>query len=380
MSATSLRRRRTTAVAAALGLAAAACGGGAADTAPEPAATTAAPAETTAAPETAAPAPSTTESLEQLCASEGAAEAEQAAAEARDIMAAGPSGLGMQRLEELRDRAELSARARLFGCEGGWTGDDQARYEAITAAVEEPETGGAETGGETPRETADETGPGETGGGAPEAEQPPAPITEPAGPAPDDPEWVDELPEPADPDPAPVGAEMVWPVDELRPVGAAWPFICDNQPYRCEPGGPWTRGPVALGVGARILSPGDPGLLNVQEIAVPDGAGGELRLRVTDHPPVYRYTVTGFAPEAGPGAGGLLNVRVLWHETTERREVTEYLDQGLSDEEFTGGERNSSILGTVLPEHADTVVYDADGNMTAATLVLFHAPPAAAGS
>lgn len=377
MTATSHRRRRTTAVVAAMALAAAACGGGSETSAPEPAATTTAPTTTTAAPTT-APTPETTLSQAEECSAEGADDAALAAVEARELMAAGPAGLGLVRLEELREAAQRTLVAIAIGCDG-WGYDDEGRYQAIIAAAGEPggpAPGGPESVDETPAETADETG-AEVDGTA--AEQAPAPTTAPApaGPEPGDPGWVDELPEPADPDPAPVGAELVWPVDELRPVGAAWPFICDHQPYRCEPGGPWTRGPVAIAVGARILKPGDPGLLNVQELTIPDGTGGELRLRVTDHPPVYRYTVTGFAPEAAPGAGGLLDVRVLWHQTSERREVTEWLDQGLSDEEFTGGERNSSILGTVLPEHAGTVVYDADGNMTAATLLLFHAPPAA---
>ena len=366
----------------ALALAAAACGG-AETAAPEPAATTtAAPAETTT-PTTEPPAPTTTKSLEERCASAGAGLAEQLAVEARELMAASPSGLGLQRLTDLRARAGLTAGARTLGCASGWTADDEARYQAIlAAAAEEVEDDDAEPVDETAGETADETGAGDDG---PEAEQgPPEPVEPveqaPAAPAPDDPEWVDELPEPADPDPAPVGAELVWPVAELRPVAEARPFICDNQPWRCEPGGPWVREPVAIAVGTRIVIPGDPGLLNVQEITVPDGTGGELRLRVTDYPAVYRYTVTGFAPEAAPGAGGLLDVRVLWHETVERREVTEWIDQGRSDEETTGGERNSSIWGTVLPEHADTVVYDDDGNMTAATLLLFDAPPAAAGN
>ena len=384
MTVTRLRRRATAVAWLALALAAAACGGGQ-TSAPEPAATTAAPTETTAAPTTAAPAPATTESQAERCASAGADLAEERAAEARDIMDAGPAGLGLQRLDDLRSRARLTATAQRYECTGGWTDADEERYQAIRAAAAEtveeagpgpePEPGTGDAAGPEPEgEQADAVGQ--------EGEQAPAPpaTTADPGPAPDDPEWVDELPEPADPDPEPVGAELVWPVDELRPVGAAWPFICDHQPYRCEPGGPWTRGPVALSVGARILEPGDPGLLNVQEFTVPDDNGIERRLRVTTYPPVYRYTVTGFAPEAAPGAGGLLNVRVLLHQTSERRELTEGVDDGWSDEQTTGGERNSSIWGTVLPEHADTVVYDADGNMTAATLVLFDAPPAAAGS
>ena len=398
--ATTRLRRRTTAVAAALGLAAAACGGGADTTAPEPA-DASPPTTTAAAPETtAAPAPATTLSQAEECAEEGADDAALAAEEAREIMDAGPSGLGLQRLDQLRGEARRTLMAIAIGCPGGWGPEDEDRYQAIIAAAQEPEAGGAETGDETPRETADETGPDETGGGEAATEQAPAPVqtTAPAGPAPDDPAWVDELPEPTDPDPAPVGAVLDWDEGKLRPVEEGWPYVCEHTPYNCGPEGRWTWGPMAVTIGTRALSPG---YLSPEPL-IYDG------VRSRGCPQTYRWTVTGFAP-SDVGPGGLRSVRILLTQDTDASGTlyeladVEPVDPmvgcaeapecpGPSDavrcvEPLAPQSRPTSALAAVLPEHAETITCldgqpapDEDdpcptSDMTGATLLVFFPPP-----
>ena len=381
-----------------MALAAAACGG-AETPAPEPAATTAAPATTAAAPTTAAPAPATTLTLAEECAAEGADLAEDAAVEARELMDAGPAGLGLQRLEELREAARLDVMALGLGCEGGWTADDEVRYRAILAApaADEPvaETGdatGAEPEGEAP-----DNGP------AAEQSTAPAPTTEPAGPAPDDPEWVDELPEPADPDPAPVGAVLDWDKGKLRPVAEVRPDVCEHMPQNCGASGRWTWGPMAVTIGTRAVAPAAVGETRINSTG---------RIRSTPCGQRYSYTVTGFAAE-DVGVGGLRSVRVL---LTQHAEATSSLWEQVESDPIDplvgcvealdcpppdgavrclyrteGTYNDTSILAVVLTEHADTITCG-DGQpapaetdpcptamMTGATLLLFSPPPRADG-
>ena len=385
------RRPRTLAAHLAAALLAAACSG-AADTA-APATTTtaseaAAPAETTAAaPEQAAapasttapttPAATTTVPLAERCRQMGAEIADGLAAEARTIMGEGP-GADLEQVAELRRRSTLGAFARTAGCTGGWTDGDEAAYQRLlAAAAAEAEQAGAEPGGENGEEAPDTTAE-EPAGEEPE----PAPATtvaaatvttEDPGPAPDDPAWVDELPEPADPDPAPVGSEQVWDQADLRPLAEARPDLCEHLAHRCGPDGSWTRGPVAIRIGTRAVVPADPGYEDTSVVTANTGQ----QVRFTTGGTTYRYRVTGFAQEFAPGAGGLLQVRVLWHADSEWLTSWEILDTGETGEDVNRGDRDASILGVVLPEHADTITYDADGNMTGATLLLFHAPPLA---
>ena len=378
-----------------MALAAAACGG-AETAAPEPAATTAAPATTTAAPTTAAPAPTTTLSEAERCTAEGADLAEQAAAEARELMDAGPSGLGLQRLDELRGQSRLTLMAVAIGCPGGWGHGDEDRYQAIIAAAQTPETG-SESVDETPAETADETG-AEGDGTAAEQAPAPAPTTEPAGPAPDDPEWVDELPEPADPDPAPVGAVLDWDEGKLRPVEEVNPYVCEHTPYNCGAEGRWTWGPMEIAVGTRALSPGYPS-------PEPRIAGG---VRRQGCPQTYRWTVTGFAP-SGVGPGGLRSVRILLTQDADASGTLVSLADVEPVDPRAGcveavecpgpadavrcvvprppQSRPTSALAAVLPEHAETITCvdgqtspDEDdpcptSDMTGATLLVFFPPP-----
>ena len=374
----------TTAVAAAMALAAAACGG-AETSAPEPAATTTAPSTTTAAPTT-APAPVTTLSQAEECSAEGADDAALAAAEARELMDAGPAGLGLQRLEELRETARrMTLIAIAIGCDG-WDYDDEARYQAIIAAAEpdDPAPGGPESADETPDTTADETPTGD--GTAAEQSPAPAPTAEPAGPAPDDPEWVDELPEPADPDPAPVGAVLDWDEGKLRPVEEVSPYVCEHTPYNCGAEGRWTWGPMDIAVGTRALSPG---YLSPEPL-IYDG------LRSRGCPQTYRWTVTGFEV-ADVGMGGLRSVRILLTQAADASGVLyEMADASPVDPRVGCAEApecpgpagagrcveplapqsvSTSSLAVVLPEHAETISYDGDGNMTGATLLVFFPAP-----
>lgn len=378
MTATTRRQRTAAAAALALALAAAACSSGGAETSPAAETTTAAPepgaAETTTAPSTtaAAPASTTTETLAERCESSGAVLAAERAAEARAIMDR-PDGIDLGRLADLRERGRLDAVANLIGCTGGWDDDDESRYQELMAAAEAEQQAAAENGAET---AASEPGPeGEPEGSenapAPDTTVPPPVTTEDPGPAPDDPEWVDELPEPADPEPEPVGSEQVWDQADLRPLAEARPDICEHLAHRCGPDGSWTWGPVAIRVGTRAVVPAHPDYEYTRVLTANTGQ----QVRLTSGGPTYRYLVTGFAEEFAPGAGGLLQVRVLWHADRESLTVWEILDTGETGEEIDQGDRDGSILGVVLPEHADTIERDGEGNMTAATLLLFYAPP-----
>ena len=390
MGATRLRRR-TTAVVAALGLAAAACGGGEGDAAP----TTAAP--TTAAPTTAAPppteppatawpteppAPTTTESQEELCAGAGAGLAEERAVEAREIMAAGPSGLGLERLADLRGRAVLNSTARLFECTGGWTDDDETRYQAILAAaqpVEDDSESADETGGETADETAADAG----GGDSLAAGQPPAEPAEqaPAGPAPDDPEWVDTQPTvpplpPEDQQQAPVILSKA----ALRPIAEVRPYVCEHMPWWCGDAERWTWEPVRLGVGSRWSLPSTGEIDFSQEI--PPGTGN---FRVT-FDAEYRYTVAGFELTPEPTAGGILDISVLvasertgkWGWRFADGTTRDCIPDGAEGERCDYNRRDIAIRALVLPEHADSIERDG-GTVTAATVLLLWAVPVPAG-
>ena len=374
---------RTLAVGLALALAAAACGG-AETVAPEPADTTPPATTAAAAPETtaAAPAPTTTLSQAEECAAEGADDAALAAAEAREIMDAGPAGLGLQRLDELREAAQRTLIAIAIGCDG-WGYEDEDRYQDIIAAAQEPDD--PETVDETPVETADETG-AEGDGPAAEQAPAPAPTTAPAGPAPDDPEWEDKLPEPADPDPAPVGAVLDWSDANLRPVEEGWPYVCEHTPYNCGPEGKWTSGPpTAITIGTRAQT-----TAVIGESRVPAG----LSTRRTSCGQGHRSQVTGFAiGDAGPG--GLRSVRVLLaHHAAAFNTLIELAETDPIDptagcaeappcssgavpclQPTEATDRDGFVLAVLLPEHADTVTYDDDGNMTGATLLLLHAGP-----
>ena len=376
-------RRRTTAVAA-LALAAAACGGGGGTTAPEPAAATP---TTTAAPTTAAPGPATTLSEAERCAAEGADLAEQAAAEAREIMAAGPSGLGLERLDQLRGEARLTLMAVAIGCPGGWGHDDEDRYQDIIAAAQAPDD--PESGDEPPVETADETGPGETGGdnGA-AAEQPPAPTPAPAGPAPDDPEWEDTAP-PAPPAPPAdqITAAVTLPKTGLRSIAEVRPYVCEHQPAWCAPTGGraewWTWDPIRLAVGSRWDMP-SAGVIDISQ-EIPAGSG---IFRVT-FDASYFYTVTGFDAQPEPGVGGILYVDVLLHVETARKWGWRGSDGAVWDCIPDGDARdrcerdnpaNIALGALILPEDGDGIERDAAGGVTAATVLLLWPSPPPGGS
>lgn len=244
----------------------------------------------------------------------------------------------------------------------------------------ENETGGGVTafaGNADPEETDTENGDGET----------PAGTAAPAddghnhgdngghdhGPVlPDDPEWVDELPEPLDPDPEPVGAVLDWDQFKLRPLAEVRPDVCEAAAWMCgayDNTARWTWGPMQITIGTRAITPRNP---DGGHTFVMDTEVGQIR--VTQLAPAYDYRVTGFNPQ-DVNADGLRDVRILLRVTTDVPTDAVNLSTGETEHQNTGEVINGSVLALVLPEHADTVTFDSDGNMTGATLLVFYPPP-----
>ena len=359
---------------------------------PAPAAAETAPPTTTAPPPTTAdnPAPGEPGYDPYLdpCSDVNTAHSRRRAADARALMDQAETG-GSPAADAAGQVADIR---REIGwdrdCEGVWGAEDDARLEALERAAETPPPTSEDA--ETAETDSPDTGDGETPAGT---AAPPA--TDDGhdhadndghdhgdndghdhGPVlPDDPEWVDELPEPLDPDPEPVGAVLDWDQFKLRPLAEARPDVCAHKPWWCVTGDQparWTWGPMQVTIGTRAATPRNPA---ADKTGVYDNDRGE-QVRITQYGKTYSYTVTGFNPQ-DLDDDGLRDVRILVRVTTDDRWDWENLTTGESGQEADPDKMfDDSVLAVVLPEHAGTVTFDAGGNMTGATLLVFYPPPA----